>query len=181
MQSCTCASDSGRSTTNLRRDEDLNHEMALDFENTEVRVICCAVCCRLQPHSHEPVGLAYAGSFRLAADQLLASNGHFDPQQDPPRWFSRAPRSSLVLEAPDDGALGTDDTRGTREVPRRHSRALRPVSATRVGAESLSSRVGWTPRTHGNLTLSSQALLGAVPGRAQEDKHRPEGASCIEL
>jgi hypothetical protein len=62
--------------------------------------------------------------------KLLAGNGHFDPQQDPPRWFSRARRSSLVLAAPDAGALGADGTRGTREVPRSHSRTLRLVSAT---------------------------------------------------
>src|SRR6516225_11341663 len=119
MPSCTYASDSTPSTTNSRRDEDLDDEKTLGFQSAEVRVICCAFCWRLQLHSHELVELADASPFRLAADQLLASDGHFGSQQDPLRRVSRSARPSLALAAPYDGALAPDDTRGTREVPAR--------------------------------------------------------------
>src|SRR6516165_5886508 len=149
MQSCTCASGSRPSTTNIRKHEELSHEKASDPKSTEVRVVCCPVYCRLQLLCDEPVELADAGPFRLAADQLLASVGHLDPQQDPLRWVSRGPRSSLVLAAPDAGALGTDDARGTREVPPRRPR---PTS----GRVQLSGP-GFTPQRHTAATAATKA------------------------
>jgi len=69
------------------------------------------------------------------------------PQQDPLR-VSRSARPPLLLAAPHDGALGTDEAQETREVPRRHSRAPRCVSAARVRAETLSPGTNWHLRSH---------------------------------
>src|SRR5262249_46192638 len=125
MQSCTCAGGSRPSTTkNLRKDEDLNDEKALDCKRNEVRAVCRAIRCAVQLRSHESVELAHANSFRLATDQLLASDGYLGPQQDPLRRVSRPIRSPLALAAPHDGAVGTDDARGTREVSSRRPRPL---------------------------------------------------------
>jgi len=124
MQSCTCATGSRPSTTNLRKDEDLKDEETLDLKSLEVRGVCHAAYCHLQLPSHETVELVDACPFRLAADQLLASDGYFGPEQDSLWWVSRPARPPLALAAANDGALGTDDSRGTREVPPRRRELL---------------------------------------------------------
>jgi len=69
----------------------------------------------------------------------------FEPTVNPPNSIATGPRyatsselalSSRILAAPDDRALGTDDTRGTREVPSRAGESLWPIWA-RTGGKAV--------------------------------------------
>ena len=68
------------------------------------------------------------------------AGGHLGPEQDPVRRLPTALRSRLALAPPHDGTLGTDDPGGTREVPRRHARALGAMPPLCTRTESLTVR-----------------------------------------
>ena len=76
------------------------------------------------------VELAYAGTFRMAFDHLLAGFGFVLIEQ-----FclvdSEKARRGWILAAADVRALGEDDARGTRKVSRRP--ALRPLRPSAHG------------------------------------------------
>src|SRR4029077_15544675 len=95
---------------------------------------------RAGPSGDATVELADTGSLRLACHHFLASAG---PAGSEPFFLRRVPRPDGLrrpLAAANGGALGTDDTRGTREVSPRHARPLRPVWSGRAGGQSLMDR-----------------------------------------
>ncbi len=51
--------------------------------------------------------------------------------------FRGRPGMASLLAPPDDGALGTNDARGAREIPRGHARGLRTVRAHIGGNQGL--------------------------------------------
>ncbi len=122
----------------LRKDK--RDEKALDCKKIKIRIVrggghpCVRLC------SHEPVELADAVALRMATHQSLAGLGPLTPQPDTLRRIPWPAGSTYVLASPHDGALGTNDTRRTREVPRRHAPSLRPISTTDTGGEDLSGR-----------------------------------------
>src|SRR5579872_4727189 len=80
------------------------------------------------------VELADAGSVWIDNDWILAGVGAVAAQQDSV-WQVSGSRTGNSLEAPHDGALGTNDAGRTREIPRRNARPLRAVSFRISGGE----------------------------------------------
>src|ERR1700758_3542211 len=108
MRSCTCAGGCSPSTTNLQKDEVLNHDKALDFPNTDVYSIRSSIPCPLRLRGHESMELAHARSLRMAPDHLLAGCRRSVFEQDSLwriSWRIR-PSSPLALAPPHDGTLG---------------------------------------------------------------------------
>src|ERR1700740_3217886 len=75
---------------------------------------------------HAVVELAHAAPVRAAPDQLLAGAG---PAGAQPLSLWGVPRTlgRHALARAHDGAMGANDARGAREIPRRHARPLRPL------------------------------------------------------
>src|SRR3979490_2597887 len=135
MRFCTCASGSRPSTTKSRKHEDKQNEKESLCDRPEVRALCGAIHRSVWLCDNAPVELADAGSVWLAFDQFLASCRHFGSKQDP-LWRVPRPRGPPhVLAAPDGGAMGADDARGTREVSSRHARSLRFIRTSACRAE----------------------------------------------
>lgn len=66
--------------------------------------------------NHEAMELAAAEYFRFSRDHILTGNWHFDFEQNSIRRIPCGARPAPVLATSYVGAMGTDDTRGTREI-----------------------------------------------------------------
>src|SRR5271157_2037383 len=137
----TCASVCKPSTTNLRRDEDKGYEKESGCESSQVCAVCRTVHCGGWLCGDAALELADTDCIWLACYRLLAGDRHFGAEQNFVRRVPGTARPPHALAWPHDGALGTDDSRGTREVSRIHARAMRVVRAARCGTEGMR---GWT-------------------------------------
>src|SRR5579859_183867 len=120
-------------TTNFWESE-VENETTSVFTSSEISSVCDCGGAGAELRGHAPVELADAAAFRAAPDQLRASARLAGAQQ---AALGRIPRplGRRALARTHDGAMGPNDARGTREIPRRHARPLRPLRAS-LGARS---------------------------------------------
>src|SRR5438445_13212110 len=116
MRSCICANGCSRSTRSFQN----------EIGNCEVRCHRAAVRRGCGLRGHAVVELDPAGCDRLASDHVLAGGGLTYSEQDPV-WIWISWWSAASLAASHDGAMGANDSRRAREVPRRNARSLRRV------------------------------------------------------
>src|ERR1700730_3415414 len=111
----------------------------------EVYRVCGAGCHGFQFRGDGPLELARAGSVRRPCDHFLAGAGAADLEQDSVRRFSWKAGSHALAPAHGE-SLGTDVTRGAREVPPRHAGGLWPIwdaedrSQGRIGVRCTSAK-----------------------------------------
>ena len=110
----------------------------MDVEGTEVRVVRGTGCSCIEFGGDESLELVDASTFGIASNRLLASSGSVDSEQDRFRRIPWTAESAHALAGTNDGALGTDDTRGAGEVPERDERPLRSVWIANGRADCLS-------------------------------------------
>jgi len=127
MRCYACASASKVCMKSLRKHEDRRNENQMDVERTEVRVVRGTGCSWIEFCGDESLELVDAGTFWIASNRLLAGSGSVNSEQDPFRSVSWTAGSAHALAGTNHGALGTDDTRGAREVPGKYERSLRSV------------------------------------------------------
>src|ERR1700719_1094192 len=136
MPCSTCAAGCKPFTTNFWESE-VNHETKSICTRSEIHSLCHCRRHGAQLRGHEPLELADAAAFRAAPDQLRASARPAGAQQAALGWIPR-PLGRRTLARTHDGALGPNDARRTRKIPRRHARPLRPLRAPSTGARSQS-------------------------------------------
>src|SRR5260370_14525167 len=124
MPCFTCAAGCKPFTTNFWESE-ANNETQSIFPSSEIYFVCLRSGAGAELRGHESMELAYAARVLAACDHLLAGPRPARAHQAAP-W--RVPRTLArhALARPHDGALGPNVARGTRKIPRRHARPLRP-------------------------------------------------------
>src|SRR5579872_4634312 len=111
MRFCTCASDCKIFTMSFWRNE-ARYEKALDSIDRSPGH--CVICVALWRVGDAPVELAFAATFRMASDQLLAGSRTAASQPYPVRQLGFGRRQSRTARAP--GTVGQDDAGRTREA-----------------------------------------------------------------
>src|SRR5579863_475835 len=133
--------------------------MENDFHRSSGDPGYCAIYLYRRRSGDAPVELAAAAAFRLASDCILASGWALGPMPHPLRFAWMARSRPLQLPPPHVRTLGTDDTRGAREISPRHARTLRTLPRAR-GTEAVSIGPATALENHGDERELMQAMNG---------------------
>src|ERR1700676_2371223 len=147
----TCAAGSKPFTTNFWESE-VENETTSICTRGEISSVCDCGGAGAELCGHAFVELADAAAFRAASDQFRASARPAGAQQ---AALGRIPRplGRRTLARPHDGAMGANDARGTRQIPRRNATPLRPLRASVTRAEDVTGSRRITGCRHSEVSV----------------------------